>query len=213
MEAFILKSKSFKYCTVLIAFITVGSAHALNLEEQTLVYDSYALEKTGDIPKAIEKMVLALQKSPKDYYCNIRLGWLFFLNKKYKNSLDHYSQAYSIEKNSLEPLLGMSQVYQAAEAHPKTKKACELVLAKDPKNYICLQRLIFAEIQMKEFTPALASAKLAHELYPTDPVFLEQYAVLLKQNSQESEAKTILSLLLLVSPQNEYARSQLVAKK
>lgn len=186
------------------------TAYALTLEEKTIVYDSYALEKAGSLDKSIEKMNLIYQRNPNDYFVNLRLGWLFFIDKKYKNSEDHYERAFKSDAESIEPLLGLSTLYLATAAYDKVVKVSLIVLKKDPANYKVLQSFITSEIRLKNYKYALTYANWALKLYPTDPVFLEQRAYVVQESGMSKELlPETLSLLLLVSPENAYARSQL----
>ncbi len=191
---------------------TIPQAFGMTLDDQTLVYDSYAAERIGDIPKAVAKMVAILQNNPTDYFVHLRLGWLFYIQKKYKNSIDHYSGAFNATPSSIESLLGLSLVYYSTASYDKAAKACSLLLQRDPKNHTGLQRIITSQIQLRDFVHALENSNTATELYPTDPVFLEQKAYLLKETGKPEEAKATLAILLLVSPQNAYARAQATAK-
>jgi tetratricopeptide (TPR) repeat protein len=189
-----------------------SQAKALTVEQQASVYDSYAFERAGDFSHAMERMVQVFKQSPSDYFVNLRLGYLFYTLKKYKNSADHYERAVQLNTASIEPLLGLTQVYLASETYDKVIKACSSILQKDPRNYTALQRLITSEIRLKDYAHADAHAGEALKLYPTDAIYLEQRAFALKELGKANDAKAILSTLLLVSPQNEYARSQIITK-
>jgi tetratricopeptide (TPR) repeat protein len=199
-----------RFFFILFVFIVSSTqAFALSVEEQTMVLESYSAEKVGNIPSAIEKMVRAFQNNQNDYYINLRLGWLFWLDKKYKNSIDHYGRAQTTLPSSLEPLLGLSLVNSTIGDYTATAKAAEQILARDSKNYYGLQRLVTAHIQLKQLKPALSRAEQGLALYPTDPIFLEQKGFVQKELGNQAGAKETLNYLLLVSPQNGYARTQL----
>lgn len=197
------------WLTPLGLVVCVGSAFALSIESQGHLSASYADESQGLIRAAIEKTVLAYKSEPSDYLVNYRLGWLFYLDRKYKNSIDHYTRAAGVAPLSLEPLLGLSQTLLAAEEYAKAWETCKSILKLDPGNYVARQRSAQAQLKLKLFAEALETTTRALASYPTDAIFLEQKGFALKQLGREEEARATLTLLLLVNPHNVYARAVL----
>ena len=62
------------------------------LDIKKAYYDSYNYEKMGDYKDAIKVLIPIYNKYPNGYTLNLRLGWLFYLSKKYQNALDHYKK-------------------------------------------------------------------------------------------------------------------------
>ncbi|MBI2711356.1 MAG: tetratricopeptide repeat protein [Bdellovibrio sp.] len=191
---------------VAIGAICSSSAWALNMEDRMAIYDSYALEGQGAIAKAIDKVTGALSRNKTDYFLNYRLGWLFYLAKKYKNSVEHYQQAGNIVTTSVEPWLGASLVYVMSGEYGLSVRMCAEALKRDPQNYTCLQRSVFSWIQLKDYHNALEKVNVALKLYPTDAVFLEQKVAVLQASGKPDEAKDIATVLITVSPKNAYAK-------
>ena len=187
-------------------------AWAMSLEQQTIIYDTYSLENQKEYSKAIEKMIVLFHESSNDYFINLRLGWLFYLNKQYANAILHYNRAALLAPNSIEPLLALSLIHNLVEDYASTIKICNKILAADPKNLQALQRLISAEIRTQNDSDAEKNVAYGVDLYPTDPIFLEQKAFIKNKLGKKEEAKKALTLLLVVNPSNEYARSQLHVK-
>ena len=189
----------------LFAFQPVASA--LTPESQNLLLSSYTLEAQGIISDAIAKTVAVYKSEPNDYLVNLRLGWLFYLDKKYKNSMEHYVRAAYAAPYSVEPLLGLSQTELTVEDYSKTAETCKLIVKLDPGSYLGHQRLIRALLKLKLFAQAAEVSDQALVTYPTDPIFLEQKGFALKEQGKTEEAYRVLSYLLLVSPSNTYAHS------
>lgn len=185
---------------------------ALSIEDRTAVNESYVLEAQGKIAQSIEKMVNILNTNPSDYFVNYRLGWLFSLEKKYKNAADHYEKAASLSTESMEPWLALSSLYINLGNFSGAEKASRELLKRDPKHYYGMLRLNLALIRKKDFAPALEGANAALKLFPTDAVFLEQKAYALAQLERKDEAREVIAILILVSPKNEYARTFLSSK-
>jgi tetratricopeptide (TPR) repeat protein len=199
------RKSGFAFC--LISLIVMPfHAHALTFESQTQLSASYSDEAQGLIHAAVEKMAMVFKAEPGDYLVNLRLGWLFFLEKKYKNSLDHYTRAAYQAPYSVEPLLGLSQTLLAAEEYARALETCKLILKLDPGSYLGHQRTVQAQIKLKQFANAVDTSTQALLTYPTDPVLLEQRGFALRELGRDEEAVKTLTYLLLVSPHNAYAR-------
>ena len=63
------------------------------LDVKNAYYKSYNYEKMGDYKDAIKVLIPLYNKYPNAYTVNLRFGWLFYLNKNYKNSIFHYQKA------------------------------------------------------------------------------------------------------------------------
>jgi tetratricopeptide (TPR) repeat protein len=191
---------------VVIAAVVSSSAWAVSLDDRVALYDSYTLEGQGLITKAIEKVTGVLSRNQTDYFVNYRLGWLFFLEKKYKNSIEHYQKAANLVPTSIEPWLGASYVYVMTGDYSNSVRTCAEALKRDPQNYTCLQRTTLSLIRLKDYSGAIEKANISLKLYPTDLVFLEQKVFALKESGHADEAKDIASALITLSPRNVYAK-------
>ena len=57
---------------------------------------SYTYEKTQNYNDSIKALKLVLMHYPETYTVNLRLGYLFLLNKKFANAEKHYHKAQKI---------------------------------------------------------------------------------------------------------------------
>lgn len=201
-----LKSKMRLAGAVVLAAVISSSAWAVNLDDRVALYESYTLEGQGLITKAIEKVTGILSRNKTDYFLNYRLGWLFYLEKKYKNSVEHYQKAAALVPTSVEPWLGASLVYVMTGDYSNSVRMCSEALKRDPQNYTCLQRTTFSLLRMKDYSGALEKANASLKLYPSDAVFLEQKVFALKESGRGDEAKDAASALITMSPRNVYAK-------
>lgn len=195
--------------TILVGFTlsNFAEARSLTLEERAAVYESYAWEAKASYDLAAQKMNAAYQANSSDFFVNLRMGWLFSLAKKYKNSVDHYEAAAKIAPLSIDPWLGLSLLYLNLGETDRSLSASEQLLTRDPANYYGLLRTNMALIKSKRYSEALSRVDQALKVYPVDPTFLEQKGFLLVSIGKAEEAREPLSLLLLISPQNAYAKS------
>ena len=180
---------------------------AVSVEDHPLVYESYSLEAVGKYSQAIEKMTLILAKRSDDYFVNYRLGWLFSLHKKYKNAAEHYKNAAKINPTSLEPWLALSLLSVNLGVWPSAVTYSEEILKRNVDSYYGNLRYIMASIQLKSYANALEKVDSILKSYPTDVIFLEQKAFVLAELGKTDAAKKVILDLLLLSPENVYARS------
>lgn len=191
-----------------LTFLTaLPSSYALTLQERAAIYESYALEEKLDYVRAAQKVASVFEKNKTDYFLNLRMGWLLSYAKLYKNSVDHYKNAAKLAPNALEPWLAISLLYLNIGDPAQSLPASAEVLKRDPANYYGLMRTTIALIRTKQYTAALLKVDEALKIYPIDPTFLEQKGFLMVNTGRPEAATEPLSLLLLVSPQNEYAKS------
>jgi len=80
---------------ILIHFLLIFyTAFGLSYDEiKNAYYRSYQYEKSGNYEDAIKSLMPVYNKYPDGYTLNLRLGWLYYLNKKYANSIYHYEKA------------------------------------------------------------------------------------------------------------------------
>lgn len=208
-----LKLKKISLVALWVYLISVPQGFCLPLNSQEIILESYAAEGEGRTPQAIEKMVRLFNGAPNDYFINFRLGWLFYLDKKYTNSANHYASAARIEPGSVEARLGQTLALLAAGDYGRVVEVSRDLLKLDPKNYLGQQRMIQAYLRLKDYSNAAVQAYNALKSYPSDVVFLEQYGFILNELGRTEDAKKTLGFLFLISPKNVYARSVLGAIK
>ena len=99
-----------KKIITLISFVVL--AFSMDYKEiREIYYKSYNYEKMDDYKDAIKVLIPLYQKYPNGYTLNLRLAWLFYLNKNYQNAIKHYEIAQKLAPYSFEPKLGLMRVY------------------------------------------------------------------------------------------------------
>ena len=81
-----------KIIIILTIFTTILFANAIDI--------SLKYEYLGKYKEAITVLLPELKKDQNNYLLNLRIAYLFYLNKSYKNSLIYYKKA-SLEKKNL----------------------------------------------------------------------------------------------------------------
>ena len=134
---------------------------------------SYIYEQIGKYEEAIKVLSPLYRKYPNGYTLNLRLGWLFYLDKKYKNSEKYYKKASLIDTYALEPRLGLVNLYLKTSSYEKAEQISAQILKKDYYNYYGNLYMSKALIGEKKYEDAIKVCKKMLALYPTDVSFLE----------------------------------------
>src|ERR1700733_6513378 len=79
---------------------------AENVSHSDLLRRSYQLEREGKYDGAIRALTVLYNTKRRDFFLNLRLGWLNYLNGNFKNALVHYENALSNKRHSMDAALG-----------------------------------------------------------------------------------------------------------
>jgi len=193
----------------LLIFLAVFLFALSNKEIQQIYYKSYNYEKMGDYKDAIKVLIPLYNKYPKGYTLNLRLGWLFYLNKKYTNSIKHYQKASISLPYSLEPKLGIIRDYIAMQDFKNALKTGNIILREDYYNYYGNYYEILALKGMKDYKDALNIAEKMITLYPTSVLFLNSLGEIYYKEGKKDLAKKIFNDVLILDPNNITAKNYL----
>jgi tetratricopeptide (TPR) repeat protein len=191
----------------LIILISIcASLFALDIKKA--YYESYNYEKMGDYKDAIKVLIPVYNKYPNGYTLNLRLGWLFYLSKKYQNALDHYKKASLMAPYSIEAKLGIMRTYLAAGDYDNALKVGDVVLKIDYYNYYGNYYEIVALIAKKQYDTALKLTDKMLSLYPTSVLFLVELGKIY-YIKDKTKAKQIFEDVLILDPNNVIAKEYL----
>lgn len=165
-------------------------------------YDSYNYEKMGDYEDAIKSLMPVLQKYPDAYTPNLRLGWLYYLEKKYKNALNHYKKAAVAVKSAIPPRLGIINIYTLQQKYDDALKICNDILKTDYYSYYANLYFVKILIGKRDLTNAKAVVYKMLSLYPTDTLFLELLADIFQRSNDIESAKKVYEDILILDPKN-----------
>ena len=168
-------------------------------------YDSYNYEKMQNYRDSIKTLSVVYEKYPKAYTPNFRLGWLFYLNKNYANSVKHYQAAISVVSSSAEAKLGLIQVYQAMGKHEEAKRLIYDILKNDLYNYFANSYLVASLNARKEYEQSLKVIYKMLALYPTDIYFLGKLAQVYVHQKKDALAKDVYENIIILDPANTQA--------
>jgi urea transporter/tetratricopeptide (TPR) repeat protein/murein DD-endopeptidase MepM/ murein hydrolase activator NlpD len=144
---------------------------------QQAVQQSVRLEKTKDYAKAVGTLIAQYPVHRDDYFLNLRLGWLHYLNGEYADSDRYYQTAIRLKPAATEAQLGrllpLLAESKAAEAETLARK----ILKTHPKSYYGNLRLAVALRLQKRNEEAREVVARMLAAYPADVYYLGEQAL------------------------------------
>jgi len=178
---------------------------------QTAFEQSYIQEQAGNY-KIAAQTILSVY-NPKSYECNLRLGYLNYLNGTYTDALNYYKKAIEIMPYAVEPRMGY--VYPAAAAGKWDDVALQYqaILKIDPKNSSVNYKLGVIYYNRKNYLQAYALFEKVVNLYPFDYDGLIMFAWCNYKLGKMQQAKILFKKVLLLSPKDKSATEGLLLIK
>ena len=179
---------------------------AFSDEIQKAYLESYNYEKIGAYKDAIKVLIPIYKKYPKGYTLNLRLGYLFFMDKKYENAIKYYKQASLSLVYSFEPKLGMMRVYLTTGEFNKVIQIGYSLMKINYYDYYSNLYTLQALKAKKDYKNALIIAKKMLAIYPTDITYLVNLAKIYEIVNPEYAKKIYKNSILILDPNNVNAR-------
>jgi len=154
---------------IVVVIISVFAVNILSQNNDTKVEafnKSLNFENEKNYKKALEILTSSYEENKNDYLFNMRLGWLYYLNKNYANSIKYYSAAKNLRQSSVEPLLGLTLPYAAEEKWSEVEAQYENILRLDKNNYTANLRLGQIYLNNKDYQNAKKYLETVYTLYP-----------------------------------------------
>lgn len=164
---------------------------------------SYKYESEGKYSDAIE--VLKNVYVSNNYEINLRLGWLYYLNKQYSESMNYYKNAMNIMPYAIEAKFGYTYPASAVEDWDKVADSYLDILKIDPNNTIALYRLGLIYYYKPNYQKAYECFEKVVNLYPFDYYSNLMLAWSNYQLGKGKEAEVLFNKVLLISPDDSSA--------
>jgi tetratricopeptide (TPR) repeat protein len=175
------------------------NAQGLTQEEIKMsYYNSQDYEKQLEYSKAIKELSSIVKNYPNGYTINMRLAWLFYLNKNYANSKEYYQKAKMISKYSIEPLIGLSNIYYQLKNYKSLEQESNNILKIDYYNYTANYYLIKSLINMKKYDIAINTINKMLLITPLDLTMVDMLSKVYKLKGDKKISEEIKNNLLLI---------------
>ncbi len=194
-----------------ILTLALSSILAFAWDVNATYLKSYNYEKACACDDAIKVLIPLYKKYPNDYTLNLRLGWLFFLSKKYNNAISHYQKALIAAPYSMEANIGLIRSYLASEDYSSAIRIGNVILKTDYYNFYGNYYLTLALKAKGNYSEAKKIINKMLTLYPTSVIYLEQLAEITAKKSPK-EAEKIYKNILILDPNNVKAK-EFIQKK
>ncbi len=174
-----------------------------NSDLQKAFKESYEYEGKGQYTDAIN--VLKNVYNENLYEINLRLGWLYYLNKQYDESVLYYQKAINLLPYSIEAKFGIVNPLAAQEKWDKVAEQYVAILSTDPQNTIANYRLGLNYYYKADYTNAYKQFEKVVNLYPFDYSSVLMYAWSNYMLGKKKEAELLFNKVLLLSPDDKSA--------
>ena len=193
----------------ILALIFCLTASAVDIEEHSLVYESYKFEKDGKVPAAIGRMKKVASSESDSYFVHMRLGHLYVVSKESSKAIPFYVKATELKPKSIEPWLALAAIAEETTDEVKLKRYLSEALKRDPYNHETGKRYVAVAKSTKSNADGLDHVQDLLSVWPNDINFLEHRAFFLAALGKKAEARLVVSEILLLDPDNEYARTSI----
>ena len=173
---------------------------------KTHYFKSYDYEQVGKYSEAIKVLAPLYKKYSNGYTLNLRFGWLFYLDKKYNDSIKYYKKASLLNIYALNPKLGLVRVYLDTYNYSDAESVAQELLKIDYYNYYANLFMIKALIGQKKYDTALESVNKMLAIYPTNVAYLEQLAIVYKATNSKY-LEQVYEDILILDPNDVLVRS------
>ncbi len=203
--------KKFIFVSMVIAsaiiLFLVSSVSSQKIDDSvTKFHQSLTEEINGNNEEAINKLLSVYEQNKTNYLFNLRLGWLYYLQGNYEQSISYYKQATEItNKKSIEPFLGLTLPYSALENWNEVENIYKTILNIDSNHFNANLRLGQIYLVRAEYQLARKYIEIAQQLYPGEfePNLSLGWTYYYLGNS--AKAKELLTNALMLSPDNQSA--------
>ncbi len=160
----------------------------------------------GRYNDAIKALTVLYLNTPKAYFVNLKLGYLYYLNYQYANARHHYHLAHETHPKAYAPFLGLMNVALAQKDYQQVERYGFELLKQDLNNYYGNLKLIYALIEQNKTTLAQTMLTKMLTFYPEEVAFLELQALLYLKKQHTSGAKSVYETILMLDPNHVTAK-------
>ena len=140
-----------------------------------------------------------------NYEVNIRLGWLYYLNKNYTASQNYYAKSVSLKPNAIEAKFGYIKPLSTLENINKVLDQYNGILKIDPQNTQANYWAGIIYYNRRQYATAVKYFEKVAALYPFDYDGNQMLGWSLLMAGRKNEARTYFLKALLIKPDDASA--------
>jgi tetratricopeptide (TPR) repeat protein len=165
---------------------------------QAAFKESYTQESIRKFPEAIA--VLTKLYNEKSYEINLRVGWLYYLNKDYQQSQVYYQRAVNLKPYAIEAKLGLTQPLAALQYTDKLLQLYEDILKIDALHSVANYWAGVIHYNRRKYEDASKHFEKVVNLYPFDYDGNHMLAWTYLNLGRSNDAKILFNKALLAKP-------------
>jgi tetratricopeptide (TPR) repeat protein len=187
--------------SLLVSGALAASAQQTNAALQKAFRNSYADEAAKNYNAAIKDISPYYTES--SYEVNIRMGWLYYLNKDYSTSGQYYQKAVNLRPNSLEAKFGYVQPLALLQSWDKVLEQYLDIIKIAPQNTQANYWVGVIYYNRKQYAIAIKYFKVVTDLYPFDYDSNHMLGWALLMAGRKAEARPYFESALIIKPGDE----------
>lgn len=195
--------ETLKIIILSIGIIVASQGLAQSNARQAAFAKSYEFENKSNYLAAIKEV--EKHYTDNDYFSNIRLGWLYYLNKNYSESIKFYDRAIAIKPYAIEARFGCIKPLSAIESWTKVKTHYQQILKIDPQNTTANYWLGVIFYNSKDYNSANRLFEKVVNLYPLDYDSVIMLAWTKWRLGKNNDAKVLFNHALTIRPSDASA--------
>lgn len=195
--------KTLKHTIAIVFTTTIVTVQAQNKDVMNAFSQSYDYEASQKYDAALKSINAVYDAS--SYEINLRLGWLYYENKNYKESITYYQKAALIMPAATEPLWAVINPMTAIESWKDVEKVYLSIIKLDPKNGTANYNLAMIYYYRKDYLSAKKYFDVALNLTPFNYNNMLMSAWNNYFLGNKNEARTLFNKVLLYSPSDKSA--------
>jgi len=164
---------------------------------------SYEAEHSGNYPKAVAELKSVYKAN--NYFGNIRLGWLYYLDKQYAISIQYYNSAISLKPYAIEAKFGCVKPLSAIGSWEKVKDQYVQILKIDPQNTVANYWLGVIYYNRRDYLKAEKLFEKVVNLYPLDYDSIIMLAWTKLNIGAVADARVLFNHALIIRPNDSSA--------
>jgi len=191
-----MNNNKFKIYVFLQCMLISVAATSKNLSKHQITdsyYKSYNYEQSGNYTDATKAILYIYKQYPNNYTVNTRLGHLYRLAGKYRNSIEHHQQALKAKPASISSKLGIQYAQILSGNYQKTLELGYQIISIDFYNYYANYRIAYALSKTKEYDLAERIINKMLAIYPDDILYMTELGLLKIKIQQIDIAKLLLN--------------------